>query len=94
MVLSGLTLPSAQYEFCNRSSMHPQSSSIRQRNTSLGSGAQNLHSGGLMCSRRFLLWVSRPFFDQRVVDDRAIGAALELTQRPLEVEDQSDNEAG
>lgn len=29
-----------------------------------------------------------------IVDDRAIGAILELTQRPLEVEDQSDDEAG
>ena len=28
-----------------------------------------------------------------IVDDRAVGAILELTQRPLEVEDQSDENA-
>ncbi|WP_068176348.1 hypothetical protein [Mycobacterium sp. UM_CSW] len=29
-----------------------------------------------------------------IVDDRAVGAILELTQRPLDIEDQSDHEAG
>jgi hypothetical protein len=29
-----------------------------------------------------------------IVDDRVIGAILELTQRPIEIEDRSDNEAG